>query len=145
MEAGVKLGISGWRLHGQRTGIGRYLATTLRYWTPEIAADQFHALTLYTPVALDREELALPETIRERVIGPHWRMLLWENLRLGPSADDDVVFYPSYSRPLLTRGKTVVTMFDATYRLFPQYYPLKDRLFYSHLYAWSVRHATLVI
>ena len=51
------------------------------------------------------------------------RMLLWENLRLGPAADDDVLFCPSFSRPVYTRAKTVVTVYEATLALYPQYFP----------------------
>jgi glycosyltransferase involved in cell wall biosynthesis len=36
-------------------------------------------------------------------------------------------------------------MFDATLHLHPDLYPLAGRLVYDHLYAWSVRNATLVI
>src|SRR5689334_11465512 len=55
------------------------------------------------------------------------------------------MFCPSYSRPVVTRGKTVVVTYDANTRRFPELYPPSVRHFYDRLYAWSARHATLVI
>ncbi len=141
----VKLGINGWRMHGQRTGIGRYLFNVVRHWDTAALAGRFNEVNFYTPQPLDRAEIPLPENMRERVVGPNWRMLVWENLRLGPVATDNVLFCPSYSRPLVARGKTVVAMFDATLHLHPQLYPAAARLFNDRLYRWSVRHSTLVI
>ncbi len=141
----MRLGINGWRIHGQRTGVGRYLLNVVKHWTPDVIAGQFDEINFYTPQPIDREQIPLPENIRVRVLPPHWRMLIWENLRLAPTATDDVLFCPSYSRPLLARGKTVVTTFEATLHLYPQYYSLSARLFYDRLYGWSARHAALVV
>jgi glycosyltransferase involved in cell wall biosynthesis len=72
-------------------------------------------------------------------------MLIWENIRLGPIAKDDVLLCPSYSRPLFARGRTVVAMFDAILHLLPVISSLSARVFKDRLYGWSVRHSTLVI
>jgi len=37
----MKLGINGWRIHGQRTGVGRYLLNVVKNWTPEMVAGRF--------------------------------------------------------------------------------------------------------
>lgn len=141
----MKLGINGWRIHGRRTGIGRYLINILKYWTPDAVEGRFDEINFYTPRPIDRAEIPLPENIRERVVGPDWRMVVWENLRMAPAAGDDVIFCPSYTIPLLRRGNTVVTTHDATLHMFPELYPPSGRLFYDHLYGWSARHAGLVI
>ncbi len=142
----MRLGINGWRMHGPLTGIGRYLANVLAHWTDELAEQAgFTALTLYTPVPLDRERTRVPAAVTIRVVGPDWPLLAWENLRLSLVADDDVIFCPSYSRPLVCRGRTVVTIFEATQQLHPQYYPWSARLIRTPLFGWSGRHATLVI
>lgn len=141
----MKLGINGWRIHGRRTGIGRYLLNIVKHWTADAVDRRFNEINFYTPLPVNRAEIPLPENIRERIVGPNWRMLVWENLRFAPSAADDVLFCPSYSRPIFARGSTVVAMFDATPHLFPELYPPSTRLFYDRLYGWSVRHATLVI
>ncbi len=141
----MKLGINGWRIHGQRTGVGRYLLNIVKHWTPEMIGNQFDEINFYTPKPIDRIEIPLPENIRERVLSPDMRMLAWENLRLGPAAADDVVFHPSFSRPIMARGKTVVASHEASNYLYPELFPKSAPLFYNRLYAWSARHATLVI
>ncbi len=141
----MKLGINGWRIHGQRTGVGRYLLNIVKHWTPEMIGGRFDEINFYTPKPIDRSEIPLPPTIRERVLSAHWRMLVWENLRLGPTANDDVVFHPSFSRPFVARGKTVVSLHEASHYLYPELFPKSVPLFYNRLYAWSGRHATLVI
>jgi glycosyltransferase involved in cell wall biosynthesis len=77
------------------------------------------------------------------------RMLLWENLRFGPSADDDVLFCPSFSRPFIARWKTVVTVYEATLARFPEYFPRNHFLsrpeLYIPLYRWSAQNATIVL
>lgn len=141
----MKLGVEGWRLHGPLTGVGRYVSNIVRHWTPEALAGRFDEVTLYTPGPVDRSAVGLPETVRERVVPPHWRKLAWENLRLARVAHDDVLFCPSYSAPLAARCKTVVTIFEATQKLFPELYPWKTRLVNSPVYGWSARRAELVI
>lgn len=141
----MKLGINGWRIHGQRTGVGRYLLNIVKNWTPEMVGGRFDEINFYTPKPIDRSEIPLPSNIRERVLTPDMRMLVWENLRLAPVADDDIVFHPSFSRPLLARGKTVVSLHEASHYLYPHLFPKSVPLFYNRLYAWSGRHATLVI
>lgn len=132
-------------MQGRLTGVGRYLFNVVRHWTTETIAGRFQEVNFYTPQAIDGQKLPLPGNIRQRVLRPNQRMLMWENLRLAPFTTDDVLFCPSYSRPLLARRRTVVTIFDATLHLYPAFYPLSARLFYDRLYGWSARHATLVI
>lgn len=141
----MKLGVNGWRMQGQRTGIGRYLSNVIRYWTDDAVAGRFDEINFYTPTAVDRSDVHLPDAVTERIVSPAWRMLLWENLRLAPTANDDVLFCPSYTRPLLARGRTVVTTHDATIHMYPELYPFKGRAAYDRLYGWSARRATLVI
>ncbi len=141
----MKLGINGWRIHGQRTGVGRYLLNIVKNCTPEMVGGLFDEINFYTPKPIDRKEILLPSNINERVLSPDMRMLVWENLRLGPTADDDIVFHPSFSRPLVARGKTVVSLHEASHYLYPHLFPKSVPLFYNRLYAWSGRHATLVI
>ena len=141
----MRLGVSGWRIHGKRTGIGRYLSNVVKYWTPDAVAGRFDEINFYTPKAIDRQDVTLPDGIRERVIPSNSRMLVWENLRMAPIANDDILFCPSYTRPLLARGRTVVTTHDATLHMYPELYPFSARVGYDRLYGWSARRATLVI
>ena len=140
----MRLGINGWRLR-TRTGVARVLLNVVRHWTRDFVAGRFDAITLYSPVPLDAD-LPIPDFVERRVVGPDLRMLLWENLRLPfACAGDDVLLCPSYSRPLLLRSRTVALVYEATQKLFPQYYPLSARLVHTPLYGWSARHATRVV
>jgi alpha-1,3-rhamnosyl/mannosyltransferase len=125
--------------------VGRYVSNVLRYWTKGALAERFERATLYTPARIDRAVIDLPSAVEERVVGPHWRQLPWQNLRLATVARDDVLFCPSYSRPLAVRGKTVVTIFEATQKLLPEYYPLRARLVSSPLYTWGARRSAFVV
>jgi glycosyltransferase involved in cell wall biosynthesis len=140
----MRIGVNAWRLRGRRTGVGRYLHGVLRHWTDEALAGRADRVTIYTPAALGAET-PLPPSVRRRVVGPDWPMLAWENLRMAPAANDDVLLCPSYTRPLVARGRTVVTTHDATLHTHPELYPRRARLAYDRLYGWSARHATLVI
>ena len=141
----LRLGINGWRIHGQRTGVGRYLLNVVRHWTREAVGDRFGEVTLYTARPIDRAETPLPENVREVVLRSDRPMLVWENVRLAPAATDDVLFCPSYSRPLRARGRTVVATADAVSVLHPELFPPAVRWFYNPLYGWSARHATRVV
>jgi glycosyltransferase involved in cell wall biosynthesis len=138
-----RLGINGWRLCAPHTGVARYLLNVIRYWTPE-ATTRFSAITIYTPAPLDRRLVPLPPNIRERVLGPRLPMIVWENLRFGPAADEDVLFCPSYSRPIVARGRTVVATHDVIYHVRPELFPPSVRVFYRRLYDWSDRHAAAI-
>lgn len=142
----MKLGINGWRINGLRTGVGRYLLNIVKYWTADVVADKFDEINFYTPKPIDRQEIPIPENIRIRVLTPDLKMLIWENLRFGPVADEDVLFCPSYSRPMIARGKIVVATHDAIPVLYPEYFShISQRLLYNPLYGWSARNANLVV
>ncbi len=141
----MRLGVNGWRIHGQRTGVGRYLLNVVKHWTPDVIAGRFEEINFYTPKTLDRTEIPVAKNVRERLVSSNLPMLAWENFRLAPIAADDVLFCPSYSRPLYARGKTVVVTHDAVSQLYPELFPVSVRHFYNRLYGWSARHATLVI
>ena len=140
----MKLGINGWRIDGQ-TGVPRYIANVVRHWTPDVIGARFERVTLYTPRSMDCAQLNLPASVEQRVLGPNWPLLAWENARLGPRADDDVLFCPSNSRPLVARGRIVVTTHDAQPKSHPQFFPWTARFLHTPLYGWSARNADLVI
>jgi glycosyltransferase involved in cell wall biosynthesis len=139
----VKLAVNGWRLAGKRTGIGRYVMNIVQHWTPEMVAGRFSDIALYTTKPLSTD-ITLPQGVRHRTLGPDWRLILWENVRLGPAVDEGVMFCPAYTRPILTRSRTVVTTHDALPKLYPELFP-RSIHFYNALYGWSARAATLVI
>lgn len=139
----MKLGVDGWRLR-TRAGIARVLFNIIRHWSEDFVEGRFEEINLYTPVPL-ADDLTLPPFVKQRVLGPDMRMLVWQNFILGPTVRDDVLLCPSYSRPLLTSPRTVCIIHEATQKLHPQYYPLRARFVHTPLYGWSARHAAGVI
>ncbi|HWJ37174.1 MAG TPA: glycosyltransferase family 1 protein [Sphingomicrobium sp.] len=139
----MKLGINGWRLR-TGTGVARVLNNVLRYWTQEFVGDRFDDITVYSPVEL-AADLPIPGWIKRRVVGPDLPMLAWENLVLPMACGDDVLLCPSYTRPLLTGAKTVSLIYEATQKLYPEYYPTRARFINTPLHGWSARHSTRVI
>ncbi|MBA3342508.1 MAG: glycosyltransferase family 4 protein [Gemmatimonadaceae bacterium] len=142
---GLTLGVSGWRLQNERTGIGRYLLSIVERFSPELAAQRFADINVYSPQPLAASRVHLPPHVNNKVLRSRLPMVPWENLRLGPSATDDVVLYPSFSRPFFARRATVVTTHDATMRIVPEMFTRRDRIVYDRLYGWSARAATLVL
>lgn len=141
----LTLGVSGWRLHGQRTGVARYVLSILERLTPAVIDGRFRGVTVYTPRPLKTAGIQLPDSVSERVLASSAPMLLWDNLYVARKAADDVVFYPSFSRPFVARGATVVTTHEAIMKIIPQMFDRRARFIYAPLYGWSARAATLVI
>ena len=137
----IQLGVNGWRMQGPRTGVPRYLYNIVRHWTDDVVPKDVR-VTFHAAKPFDDP---LPSNIKVRIRASDSRMLVWENLRLGPSAKDDVLFCPSFSRPVLTRARTVVTLHDAVSALYPHLFPKMQPWLYNPLYGWSGRNATLVI
>lgn len=135
----MRIAVNGWRLQGKMTGVGRYLYNILRHWDHQLLPAGAE-VTVYSSRPLD---LPLPPSMRREVLSPDARMLVWENLAFGPRVKADVLFCPSYSRPLLTRAPSVVTLHDAVSATHPQFFP-KSQRYYNTLYGWSARHATRV-
>jgi glycosyltransferase involved in cell wall biosynthesis len=140
----MQLGINGWRIQGQRTGVGRYLYNVVRHWDAEsLRRHGFDAARLYTPAPFT--DLPAGHALDVRVLPPPARMLLWENFQFGPAAAGDVLFCPSYSRPFVARGRTVVALHDAMPALHPEFFGRWSNRFYSRLYSWSGHHSVLVL
>jgi glycosyltransferase involved in cell wall biosynthesis len=145
MDSELTLGVSGWRLLGQRTGVARYALSILERLTPDVIDGRFRRITVYAPRQLGTAGIHLPGSVSERVLASNLPMLLWDNLYVARKATDDVVFYPSFSRPLVARGATVVTTHEAIMKIIPQMFDKRARFIYAPLYGWSARAATLVI
>ncbi len=105
----MHIGVSAWRLSGQRFGIGRYIEYILKSWNTMLEpADR---VTLFTREALDPRTLGLSAAFTTRVLKPAMTNALWENLLLPHAARDvDVLFGPSYTLPLFPRVPSVVAI-----------------------------------
>lgn len=134
---------------GQRTGTEHYSASLLRALA-ELPEARERAVVLYVNRGNEREaeerlQLELPEAWRVRAI-PFPR--LWTHVRLSAEMvahRPGVLFVPSHVVPLVHPRKTVVTVHDLGYFVYPQAHTRLSRL-YLRVSTWfSVRSAKRVI
>ena len=107
-----------------------------------------HALRLYLPVSPPLDfytELIGTGSIEFRVI-PFPR--LWTHLRLSAEMllnPPDVLFVPAHVIPLAHPPRSVVTVHDVGYRVYPWAHPLLDRLYLEVSTRYNVKVARRVI
>ena len=130
------------RLEGQRLGVGRYIEYLVRYWGTMLGPGDELVLYLREPLRVDD---AFSEHVTSRVLGPRLTGLAWEALHLPRVAREvDVLFCPSYTRPPLFSGHTVVAI-HSTNEAESGTHPWWYRLSYSPYYRRSARAAERVI
>ena len=137
----MRIGVDGWRLQGPQAGVARYILNIVRRWTPDVLPPGVEVV-VHVPAPVEAD---LPENVRVAVHRPNAKMVVWDNARLGPWTRDDIVWYPSHSRPLISRSPTVVTLHDSVWLRHPELYSPQQRRFYNRLYLWSGRHSRAVI
>lgn len=100
-------GVSAWRLAGQRLGIGRYIEYQLRYWGAMLGPED--RVSVYLRERIDPAGLGLTPAFSTRMVTPALTNAVWENLLLPRHLGGvDVLFGPSHTVPLTTRGRSVV-------------------------------------
>jgi glycosyltransferase involved in cell wall biosynthesis len=129
----MNIGLSAWRLSGQRMGVGRYIEYMLNYWNGMLEPPD--RVIIFVHDHFDRRSLGLSDQFHVEVIKPRLTNAVWENALLPQHLRGiDVLFGPSYTLPLLYRGKSVVAIHSvdlARHGHFPwwhKYYELKYRL-----------------
>jgi glycosyltransferase involved in cell wall biosynthesis len=138
----MHIGVSAWRLQGQRFGIGRYIEYLLKNWNAMLAPDD--RVTVFTHEPLDTRSLGLSEAFCNRVIQPALTNALWENVLLPRAAGNvDVLFGPSYTLPLFGRRPSVVTIHSVDE--VADVHALWPSLIYAQKYRLSARRADMVI
>src|SRR5713226_5638773 len=129
----MRLAINARRLTGKRTGVGRYLVNLLQRWA--LWNDTFDETVLYTHTRLEEDLLCLPKNFRVEVIAPRASGFFWENWALKHHAKTaDVLFCPSYTIPIGFKGKSVVTIHDATQEVFADSFSWWSRVRFAPLY-----------
>lgn len=140
----MRLAINAYRLAGKRTGVGRYLLNLLQRWT--VWNDSFDEMILYTHAALEKGLVHLPKNFRVEVIAQGASIFTWENFALKRHAQAaDVLFCPAYTIPLGYKGKTVVTIHDATQEVLAASFSWWSRLRFAPLYRYSAEKATHIV
>jgi glycosyltransferase involved in cell wall biosynthesis len=135
----MHIGFSAWRLVGQRLGIGRYIEYMLKYWNGLLEPSD--RVTVFVHEPFDPSSLGLSDQFRVEVINPRLTNAVWENALLPQYLRGiDVLFGPSYTLPLLYRGKSVVAIHSVN--------PVRHGYFsgwYEYKYRLSAKVADLVI
>ena len=141
----MHIGVSAWRLGGQRLGIGRYIQYLLRYWNPILGAGD--RVTVFTHAPLDLRAEGLSEQFAVDVVRPRLTNAVWENLLLpgrARAAGVDVLFGPSYTLPLCSGGRRVVSIHSVDLARDGNF-PWWHGLTYESKYRWSAHVADRVI
>jgi glycosyltransferase involved in cell wall biosynthesis len=138
----MHIGVSAWRLHGQRLGVGRYIEYILKYWNTMLGPDD--RVTLFLRDDFDPRTLGLSAAFTTHVIRPALTNALWENFLLPRATREiDVLFGPSYTLPLWYRGRSVVTIHSVDEAAGAT--PFWHRWTYAQKYKFSARRADIVI
>jgi glycosyltransferase involved in cell wall biosynthesis len=139
----MHIGVSGWRLSGQRLGVARYTEYLLKHWNALLNRDE--QVTVYANQPLEKNFLGLSDQFTVQVIQPKLTNALWENFLLPRHAmRTDVLFGPTYTLPILYRGKCVVanhSVDEARKGIWPWSY----KFHYGGKYRLSASRADVVI
>lgn len=139
----MRLGISAWRLNGPRFGVARYTEYLVSHWSKQLSKND--SLTLYLHSPLEEKIPAAGVPINEVVVTPKLTNAVWENLLLPRACKDlDLLFGPSYTLPLLYKGKRVVSIHSVN-EAEAGNHSLAYKLSYSLKYRMSARVADRVI
>ncbi len=138
----MRIGVNARRLEGQRLGVGRYIEYLIKHWAPLLGPDDEVILYLREPL---RPGDVLPDGFRAEVLGPRLTGLSWEFVNLPRRRRAvDVLFCPSYTRPPLYGGRTVVAI-HSTNEVQAGTHPWWYRFTYTPLYRRSALDADRVI
>ncbi|MHB0877187.1 MAG: glycosyltransferase, partial [Anaerolineae bacterium] len=91
---------------------------------------------------------AMPQTVASVAGERVWRRVGWEQTALplqARRAQVDLLHGMAFSVPLLSHCRTVVTLFDMSFALFPAYHPRGRRVYLSLMTRLSTRLAQRVI
>jgi glycosyltransferase involved in cell wall biosynthesis len=139
----MRIGLSAWRLAGQRLGIGRYIEYLLKYWNGLLEPSDRVIIFVHEP--FEPRSLSLSDQFQIEVIKPRLTNAVWENALLPRHLRGiDVLFGPSYTLPLLYRGKSVVAIHSVDLARHG-YFPWWHEYTYEMKYRLSAQKADLVI
>jgi glycosyltransferase involved in cell wall biosynthesis len=143
----LRIALDATSVPSQRTGAGNYileLARALPRVDPESEYVVFVPKAQADDFAVDAPNLRLVPTD----LGGRPQRLLWEQLRLprGLRREGvDVLHSPHYTMPLVKAARSVVTICDMTFFLFPEMHEPVKRCFFRPMIRWSARHADRLI
>lgn len=126
----------------QPTGTELYSARIIEYLTK---LDQENTYYLYSPTPPPANFPQLPDNC-------HWKIIpfprLWTQIRLSLALmidRPDILFVPAHTMPLFAPAKTVVTLHDLAYEIFPEAYSPFARWHQRFSTSQSAKRATAII
>ena len=139
----VTYGFNALRLQGERFGIGRYIEYILKHWGELLRPDE--RVVVYVREPWDKSSIGLSEAFEVRVLSSRLDGVWWENFVLARRwRDTDVLFCPSYTVPLLYRGRLVVATHSVN-EIVPGAHPWWYHVTHRLRYQVSARRADAVI
>lgn len=140
------IGIDARALEGARTGVGRYLFNILKKWS----AARGHRFILYFKNSIpgdavfgdNFEAKILPALfgIKSNFIFQHFLLS-----RAARKDKVDVLFSPSYVLPWRWQGKSVVTIHDVSYEVYPEKISFLDKFFLKKASRHSAKTANSIL
>tara|TARA_B100000315_G_scaffold179848_1_gene168674 strand:- start:837 stop:1955 length:1119 start_codon:yes stop_codon:yes gene_type:complete len=140
----MKLGFDARCLIGQQTGVGRYLSNLVSNML--ITEDRKNDYILYVSDSDNNQMFKHNSSILMKELKSP--TLLWKHIRLPISlAIDkvDLVHSPSYTAPLMTSCKSVVTIHDVIYANHPEWCSKRQYLRFKHLVRIAAKYSDAVI
>ena len=149
----MHIGIDARELVGQRTGVGRYLASLCGEWL-KLPPPTPHKFTLYGP-SDGRISSAIGSPFDNNP-AEHFRYqslpgaggTLWEQFNLADAINSnppDVLFAPAYSCPLRINIPVVLTIHDISFAAHPEWFSWKEGLRRRWITRQSANRAARVI
>jgi glycosyltransferase involved in cell wall biosynthesis len=138
MSASPRFGLDAHALAYRKTGAGNYISALVRSLGRILDRDD---LLVYLQGAVPE-----PVPFATRIVP---ETPLWTTLRLPlhfmRHRAPPVMLFPGHSLPLYASSRTVVTVFDLAFELFPDHFTLADRTRLKAITRHSTRRADLVI
>lgn len=127
----------------RETGNETYIVNLLRAFE-RLGYDDVTACL--TPDSHLPDDLGSPKHLRIIYLNSanNWARLLLGLPRVCRQIKADVL-HVTYNAPLVSPCRTVVTVHDVSFRLFPKFFSLRDRLLFVTVFRWSLHKASAVI
>lgn len=148
----IKIGVVGYEMEGQRSGVGRFLAGVLE-GLRELDLD-WEWLVFFKGTPFDDPLFAADAKGRASAIRPIFdhrpeaRPILWEQLRLPEilrEVEIDLLFSPAYSLPLRLGVPGLLTLHDLSFEHLPEEFRFRERWRRRLLARWGARQAKRVL
>ena len=145
----MKIGFDAKRLFNNFTGLGNYSRTLVSQ-----LAEQFpeHDYLLYTPkVIVNSETQQFSEDLSFEIKGPKKKLPLWREVRsLKMMKEDRLDIYHGLSHELplgiqKTSIKSVVTIHDLIFKVYPKTYKPFDRIIYDNKFKYACQKSNRIV